>query len=268
MIDSTGAGACPQAAVAQVATAQPDGGVMDPWWSPAFHAIHTIATEAFPRDRRVWQHIGVDAQDVDCDEILAAGTYSTTEHLLLQVGASLWSGSDYSASFGQIANLLDDEQLATVLRALCAARGTALPNLVPFAGEPAAPLGGASAFHWNSEPLRDRTEDESVWTALLRWTPEYAAVRVIAMEAFPHDTRIWPYIDDDLHQVRFSQILRDHHFDGTERLLLHIAASLHNGCGYPTSLGAVAALSDGTLSVVLRGLAAARGGSLPAPAAW
>jgi hypothetical protein len=73
MIDSTGAGAnagvCPPAAATPFAEARPDGGVMDPWWSLAFHAIHTIATEAFPRDRRVWQHIGVEAQDVDCDEI-------------------------------------------------------------------------------------------------------------------------------------------------------------------------------------------------------
>lgn len=100
---------------------------MDPWWSRPFRAVYTIATEAFPRDERVWAHIDVEDQVVDFDAILAERHFSKTERLLLQIAADLWSGGDEPTGFGTMAHYFDDRQLAVVLHALSDFRGGPLP---------------------------------------------------------------------------------------------------------------------------------------------
>lgn len=241
----------------------------------AFDAVHTIVNETFPRESRVWKYINVDECSVSFEEILMGPCFSPTEDLLLRIGASLWVDDGYPTSVGEIANRLDDGQLATVLRALCTARGGALPNLPssscwsavssPALTVPPATGSGLLEFSWDDQPLSALMLDDPSWVPLIRHDRAYAAVRLIGMEAFPHDTHVWWHIDDSERTASFADILGYHEFTERERLLLRIAASIWLGWGWPTDLAAVARLDDASLSTVLRALAAARGGNLPSP---
>src|SRR4051794_36744482 len=99
---------------------------LSPAATPRFQAVHVIAAEAFPRDNRVWRHIDVDKQHVDFDKVLMERTFSTTERLLLDVAASLWSTEGHPVNLGTVATRLGDGWMVIVLRALAAARGGTL----------------------------------------------------------------------------------------------------------------------------------------------
>lgn len=90
---------------------------------PRYAAVLVVASEAFPLDNRVWNHINADAQHVDFDRILSNGTFTSTERLLLEIAASLWSSSTHPTILSVVADRLGDEWLAVVLRAVAAARG-------------------------------------------------------------------------------------------------------------------------------------------------
>jgi hypothetical protein len=78
-----------------------------------------------------------------------------------------------------------------------------------------------------------------------RRSPEFAAVLVIASEAFPLDNRVWQRIDEMHHHVDFHALLGDATFSTKERLLLEIAASLWSSSEHPTILGVVARTTRG-----------------------
>ena len=93
----------------------------------------------------------------------------------------------------------------------------------------------------------------------VRRSPEFAAVLLIAEEAFPFDLRVWKHIDARHQEVDFDQMLSDITFSSQERLMLEIAASLWSSSAHPTILGVVAErLGDDWLAVLLRALAASR----------
>jgi hypothetical protein len=93
-----------------------------------------------------------------------------------------------------------------------------------------------------------------------RRPPEFAAVLVIATEAFLLDKRVWKHIDSRRHLVHFDEMLADPTFSTQERLLLEIAASLWSSSDHPTILSVVAErLGEEWLAVLIRALAAARG---------
>jgi hypothetical protein len=92
-----------------------------------------------------------------------------------------------------------------------------------------------------------------------RRSSEYAAVLLIAQEAFPLDFRVWNCIDDRRQEVDFDRLLRDVTFTAKERLMLEIAASLWTSRNHPTLLGVIAdRLGNDGLAVILRALAASR----------
>ena len=73
-----------------------------------------------------------------------------------------------------------------------------------------------------------------------RRSPEYAAVLLIAQEAFPLDFRVWNCIDDRRQEIDFDRLLRDVTFTAKERLMLEIAASLWTSSNHSTLLRALA----------------------------
>jgi hypothetical protein len=93
---------------------------------PRFAAVLVIATEAFARDHRIWPHIDPACQHIDFGPILATGTFTTTERLLLETAATLWTSAEQPTMLGVIADRLGDEWLPLVVRALAAARGADL----------------------------------------------------------------------------------------------------------------------------------------------
>ncbi len=93
---------------------------------PEFAAVLVIATEAFPLDNRVWQHIDDKHHHVDFGRLLSDPTFSTRDRLLLEIAASLWSSSEHPTILGVVAERLGDEYLAVILRALATARGAAV----------------------------------------------------------------------------------------------------------------------------------------------
>ena len=95
-----------------------------------------------------------------------------------------------------------------------------------------------------------------------RRSPEFAAVVLIAQEAFPLDFRVWNHIDDRRQEANFDLMLRDATFSAKERLMLEIAASLWTSSNHSTLLGVIAdRLGDDWLAVILRALAASRAGA-------
>jgi hypothetical protein len=97
----------------------------------------------------------------------------------------------------------------------------------------------------------------------VRRSPEFAAVLLVAEEAFPFDFRVWKYIDARKQEVDFDQMLSDATFSSAERLMLEITASLWSSGTHPTILGVVAErLGDEWLAVLIRALAASRSARL------
>ena len=103
---------------------------------PQFAAVLVVASEAFALDHRVWQHIDYQRQYVDFAQILSNSTFSSTERLLLEIAASLWTSSSHPTILSVIADRLGDEWLAVVLRAVAAARGA---DLMSFDHTPTRP---------------------------------------------------------------------------------------------------------------------------------
>jgi hypothetical protein len=107
--------------------------------------------------------------------------------------------------------------------------------------------------------MGDSAAARAGWHVSSRRSPEYAAVLVIASEAFPLDGRVWKYIDANSQEVDFDLMLGDVTFSPKERLLLEIAASLWSSTTHSTMLGVVAdRLGEDGLAGVLRALAASR----------
>jgi hypothetical protein len=103
---------------------------------PRFAAVLVIASEAFARDHRVWPHIDSARQHVDFGPILANGTFTAAERLLLKIAATLWTSSGHPTMLGVIADRLGEEWLPVVVHALAAARGV---DLASFGHVPSRP---------------------------------------------------------------------------------------------------------------------------------
>ena len=95
---------------------------------PRFAAVLVVACEAFPLDNRVWRHINEVREEVDFDRVLSDASFTSTERLLLEIAASLWTSSSHPTILGVIADRLGDEWLAVVLRALAVSRGADLTS--------------------------------------------------------------------------------------------------------------------------------------------
>ena len=58
---------------------------------PDWRATLMILTCVFPDDFRVWRHVSLDREEIAFKKILADGTFSAGERILLSVAASLIS---------------------------------------------------------------------------------------------------------------------------------------------------------------------------------
>jgi hypothetical protein len=68
------------------------------------------------------------------------------------------------------------------------------------------------------EKLNARTARNGQWGA---------AIYVFTSSRFAADDRIWRHVDHDLSGIDFSAILRDRSWQGVERMLVELAASLY-----------------------------------------
>lgn len=85
----------------------------DAGWRGALHVLET----AFAERGAVWRHIDVEARGIDFDAMLAEGTWSGGEHLLLQAAASLFSPR-HQVPLWEIARRLNSHNLELVIEAL------------------------------------------------------------------------------------------------------------------------------------------------------
>lgn len=82
-------------------------------------ALHILKSARFRNDARVWRHVfpvGLD-RGIDFDGMIAEGTFSHGEELLLQCAHSLFNGRT-SVALDEIACCLDAEALELVLKAI------------------------------------------------------------------------------------------------------------------------------------------------------
>ena len=98
-------------------------------------ALHILTSPTFRRnDGRLWKHVHVDRGDVgseiNFDKILAAGTWSSTEELMLRAAWSLFN-QDHDVNLWTLVHRLSDDQARVLLDAFVCA---AFSKLVPKAG--------------------------------------------------------------------------------------------------------------------------------------
>jgi hypothetical protein len=77
----------------------------------------TLHSRALTDQVRAWQHVDPATPHLDFEAMLRERGWSTTECLLLQLGASLW-GSGASVDLGRLIELADPDTEATVLSAV------------------------------------------------------------------------------------------------------------------------------------------------------
>ncbi|NED96825.1 hypothetical protein G1H11_16070 [Phytoactinopolyspora alkaliphila] len=102
------------------------------WWL-AEHAAdgdHEAAAAAiilcdpiFAGDWRLWAHVDDNREEIDWDGILADRTWSSGEHLLLELGRNLWSGGHQTAVDLTKLVRLGDRFFSVALSAIEARRG-------------------------------------------------------------------------------------------------------------------------------------------------
>jgi hypothetical protein len=81
-------------------------------------AWHIITCEYFrPTDRRLWSHVDLKHESLHFDRILAEGTWSSTEELMLRAA---WSLFDYECQVNlyRLMNCLDDIQARVLHQAM------------------------------------------------------------------------------------------------------------------------------------------------------
>lgn len=100
----------------------------DPGWRAA---LHIITSTTFRRnDGRLWAHVDLDRQSLYFDRVLANGTWSSTEALMLRAAWSLFN-QNCAVNLYELAHRLDNDQLVTILQAFACA---ASPGYVPKVG--------------------------------------------------------------------------------------------------------------------------------------
>jgi len=82
-----------------------------------WRAALTILTSTFAKDGRVWQHVDLERERIHFEEILADGTFSSGERMLLTVAASLFN-QDHRINLWEVLNRVDDTNAALILTAI------------------------------------------------------------------------------------------------------------------------------------------------------
>jgi hypothetical protein len=88
----------------------------DPGWRSAWHILTSSTFR--PGDARLWGNVDLQHEDIWFDRILANGTWSGTEHLMLEAAHSLFNG-DTKVSLYRLMNRLSDDQAVTLIEAMC-----------------------------------------------------------------------------------------------------------------------------------------------------
>lgn len=88
----------------------------DAGWRSAWHIITSSTFR--PGDARLWGHVNLQRETIQFDDILASGTWSSTEFLMLQAASSLFSG-DTKVSLYRLMDRLSDDQAVTLIEAMC-----------------------------------------------------------------------------------------------------------------------------------------------------
>src|SRR5437773_12470756 len=84
---------------------------------PDWRATLMILTSVFPEDLRVWRHVNLDREEIAFKKILADGTFSAGEQILLSVAASLFNQEE-RVNLRELFNRLDEKNTALVLTAI------------------------------------------------------------------------------------------------------------------------------------------------------
>ena len=84
---------------------------------PDWRATLMILTSVFPEDFRVWRHVNLDREEIAFKKILADGTFSAGERILLSVAASLFN-QEQRVNLWEVFNKLDEQNTALVLEAI------------------------------------------------------------------------------------------------------------------------------------------------------
>src|SRR5690349_15864135 len=88
-------------------------------------ALHILMSPLFSRDARVWSQVYLgesthpkwDWRGIFFEDMLAVGTFSSGEQLMLQAAWSLFNG-DTDVNLSRLVNVLSDDNLRRVLRAI------------------------------------------------------------------------------------------------------------------------------------------------------
>ncbi|PSL08185.1 hypothetical protein CLV30_101152 [Haloactinopolyspora alba] len=105
------------------------------WWlarravdgdGEAASAVAILCDPLFADDWRVWSHVDDEHEAIDWAAILAEGTWSSGERVLLALGRNLWSGGRHTAIDLTDVLGLGDRFLGLALEAMQARRGRAL----------------------------------------------------------------------------------------------------------------------------------------------
>jgi hypothetical protein len=93
----------------------------------AWRAVLHVLERAFPNDPRVWKHVSAGEEDwgIDFRAMLAAGTWSGGEKMLLKGVASLFH-PDYAVSLWELAHQLSEDNWTLFTEALSILRGDIL----------------------------------------------------------------------------------------------------------------------------------------------
>lgn len=111
------------------------------WWlarravdgdGEAASAVAILCDALFADDWRVWSHIDDERQAIDWTAILAEGTWSSGERILLALGRNLWNGGRHTAIDVTDVLGLGDRFLGLALEAIEARRGRVPLPLTPL----------------------------------------------------------------------------------------------------------------------------------------
>jgi hypothetical protein len=91
----------------------------------AWHVVLYMLEEAFPTDPRVWKYVSAGAEEeweIDFQAMLAEGTWSGGEKMLLKAAASLFH-PDYAVNLWDLAHQLSENNWKLFMDALSILRG-------------------------------------------------------------------------------------------------------------------------------------------------
>lgn len=98
-----------------------DGFKIDQLWKDAgWRGALTVllGSPELSNDRRVWQHVALDRQEIHFARILNDGTFSSGERTLIEIAASLFS-QDVKVNLWKAFQRMDDQNAKLAITAIC-----------------------------------------------------------------------------------------------------------------------------------------------------